>query len=152
LHPEIEVGRASWDLPIEGSEPGLLSILESHARSQIEALPAKDEVVAQVREAISGELRGGDPSIGRIAKKLATSERTLQRRLGDAGTSYAALLDGVRLEWAKTYLEQADVGLCEVSWLLGFSEQSAFTRAFKRWTGMSPGRFRQQLAAHRGSR
>lgn len=141
---EIELGRETWALPASGFEPQLLSILESHARMLVEKLPAANEVVEDVQKAITSELSGGDPSIDRIGKKLAMSQRTLQRRLADAGTSYAAILDAVRLDWAKAYLGQPGIALCEVSWLLGFSEQSAFNRSFKRWTGLSPGRYRQQ--------
>lgn len=142
---EIEFARETWSLPAGGSEPRLLSILEAHARLLIEKLPVADELVAGVEKAITSELSGGDPSITRIGRKLAMSPRTLQRRLAEAGTNYGAVLDGVRLEWAKMYLAQPGVALCEVSWLLGFSEQSAFNRSFKRWTGLSPGRYRQQL-------
>lgn len=146
-HPEVAVSRATWEAPSLGAEPALLSILDEHARALLDRLPpGEEDLVARTRAAIAAELRGGDPSIGRVARKLAMSDRTLQRRLGDAGVSYAALLDEVRRQWAEAYLRRPEIGLCEVAWLLGFAEQSSFTRAFRRWTGTSPGRFRQEAA------
>lgn len=147
-HPEIAVSMATWVTPSLGAEPALLSILDEHARALLDRLPpGEEDLVARTRAAIAAELRGGDPSIGRVARKLAMSDRTLQRRLGEAGTSYAALLDEVRRQWAEAYLRRPEIGLCEVAWLLGFAEQSSFTRAFRRWTGTSPGRFRASAAS-----
>jgi AraC-like DNA-binding protein len=71
------------------------------------------------------------------------SRRSLQRRLGASGASFAELVDAVRRERAQVFLDAGDVSLVEVSWLVGFSEQSAFTRAFKRWTGRSPAEYRR---------
>jgi AraC-like DNA-binding protein len=73
---------------------------------------------------------------------MGVSERTLQRRLGEEETNYATVLSEVRQSTAEKYLRKPDVSLSEVAWLLGFAEQSSFTRAFKRWTGQSPGAFR----------
>ena len=80
---------------------------------------------------------------------VAVSPRSLQRRLSEAGTSFARTVDAVREERAKTFLRSGDVSLAEASWLLGFSEQSAFTRAFKRWTGVSPTEWRRAGSAAR---
>ena len=87
------------------------------------------------------ELRGGEPTLGRLAKRMAMSARTLQRRLDEEGTSFAAVLDDTRRELAGAYMAQRDVSLADVSYLLGFSEQSAFTRAFQRWHGVAPSRY-----------
>jgi AraC-like DNA-binding protein len=81
-----------------------------------------------------------------VAKRLAMSERTLQRRLAEAGTSYVDLLSEVRSDLAKDYLKSSRTSLTEIAWLLGFSEQSAFSRAFKRWTGSSPAQYRKALS------
>jgi AraC-like DNA-binding protein len=66
------------------------------------------------------------------------SERSLQRHLRDLGYSYAALADEVREATARLYLEQPDIALAEVAYLIGFADQSTFNRAFKRWTGCTP--------------
>ncbi|MBZ0119629.1 MAG: helix-turn-helix transcriptional regulator [Sandaracinaceae bacterium] len=77
-----------------------------------------------------------------MAKGLATSARTLQRTLRDEGSSFAALLDQARAATARAYLRDPALSLAEIAWLLGFSDQSTFSRAFKRWTGATPGAFR----------
>jgi AraC-like DNA-binding protein len=106
-------------------------------------LPRASDAVAQVRAAIHGELKGGDPSLDHVARKLGTSRRSLQRRLADEDLTYAQVLDDVRSTMARAYLAQRDLSIAEVAYLLGFTEQSSFTRAFRRWTRTSPGEFRR---------
>jgi AraC-like DNA-binding protein len=77
---------------------------------------------------------------------MTMSDRTLQRRLEDLGISYSDILGEVRHELSREYLREPDVSIAEVAWLLGFSDQSAFGRAFKRWTGQSPGAWRSAHA------
>jgi AraC-like DNA-binding protein len=72
--------------------------------------------------------------------------RTLQRRLATEGSTFARLVDDVRRERSEAFLRSGDVAVAEVSWLVGFSEQSAFTRAFRRWTGRSPTEYRREVA------
>jgi len=72
------------------------------------------------------------------------SERTLQRRLKDEGTTFAVLVDEVRTDLARMYLADDRLAVYEVAFLLGFSEPSAFNRAFKRWLGTSPREYRQR--------
>ena len=74
------------------------------------------------------------------------SGRTLQRRLKEEGTSFGELLDWLRRGMAQAYLADDQISISEVSYLLGFSEQSAFQRAFKRWTGSTPVQFRKTTA------
>ncbi|HWO08502.1 MAG TPA: helix-turn-helix transcriptional regulator, partial [Polyangiaceae bacterium] len=78
-----------------------------------------------------------------IARRLGLGERTLQRRLRDEGTSFAALLDEARAELARSYLGDSKLAIFEVAYLLGYSEPSAFNRAFRRWTGKSPREYRE---------
>ena len=80
-----------------------------------------------------------------MARELGVSERTLHRRLKDEGMTYAEVYDGVRDRMAREYLKTDRVTVAEVAFLLGFSESSAFVRAFRRWTGFSPSDFRQSL-------
>ncbi|MBC7977437.1 MAG: helix-turn-helix transcriptional regulator [Myxococcales bacterium] len=116
----------------------LHEVLDQHARLLLERLPAADGLIADVRRAITGELRGGDPSLRRIAKMLVTSPRTLQRRLHELGAVYGDLVDDLRRAAALSYLADRELALGEIAYLLGFGEQSSFTRAFKRWTGRTP--------------
>ncbi|MCA9710747.1 MAG: helix-turn-helix transcriptional regulator [Myxococcales bacterium] len=80
-----------------------------------------------------------------VCDRLGLGERTLQRRLEALGIGYADVLAEVRAERACDYLREPGISLAEIAWLLGFSEQSAFTRAFKRWHGRTPGAWRAAL-------
>jgi AraC-like DNA-binding protein len=79
-----------------------------------------------------------------VADALHMSTRTLQRRLAEAGTTFRDVLDGVRSGLAESYLTDTTVSIPEVAFLLGFSDQSSFHRAFHRWTGWAPGRWRRE--------
>lgn len=100
----------------------------------------------QVKELIGEELPRGLPPLERIARRLATSERTLRRRLEADGTSFRELLDETRRELAERYMLEGRRPLAEIACLVGFSETSAFTRAFKRWTGAPPTAWRERAS------
>lgn len=100
----------------------------------------------KVRAELISRLPAGEPSRAEVASALHFSEKTLQRRLRDEDTSYQAILDETRRELAQQYLREGRVSVCEITFRLGFSDQSSFTRAFKRWTGRAPGEFRAQLS------
>ena len=78
-----------------------------------------------------------------VARRLGLSERTLQRRLGEERLSFQKLVDEARRELAEGLLVQSDYSLAEVAFLSGFSEQSAFNRAFKRWMNQTPAAYRE---------
>jgi AraC-like DNA-binding protein len=80
----------------------------------------------------------GEPSESNAATRLGTSVRNLQRRLADEGTSYKAVLDDTRRQLARSYLAEAGYSISEIAYLLGFAAASSFTRAFRRWEGISP--------------
>jgi AraC-like DNA-binding protein len=100
----------------------------------------------KVRAELITRLPAGEPPRGEVAAALHLSEKTLQRRLKDEDTSYQQVLDEVRRDLAQQYLREGPVSVCEVTFRLGFSDQSSFTRAFRRWTGLTPGEFRSQPA------
>jgi AraC-like DNA-binding protein len=100
-----------------------------------------------VRQQLVERLRDGEPEQGAVARPLGLSERTLQRRLRDEGTTFGALVDDVRLELARMYLGDPELAIFEVAFLLGYSEPSAFNRAFRRWTGASPSEHRRATGA-----
>lgn len=134
--------RRALTAPISSANAMLLAVLEDHARRLLEELPRREGLAARVREAIAAELGDGEPGLSRVARRLAMSERTLQRRLQEEGRTLAGLVDEVRTAVAKAHLSDPGVAASEVAWLLGFSDQSAFTRAFRRWTGVTPGVWR----------
>jgi AraC-like DNA-binding protein len=137
------------DLPFARTDPGLAAVLGRHADALLAALPPLDaSLTDRVRALVAEGLRGGDPQVKRIAAKLKMSERTLQRKLAAEGTTFDALVDRLREELARRYLTDERLAIAEVAFLLGYSEPSAFHRAFKRWTGTTPG----ELRAHADTR
>ncbi|WP_339482873.1 MULTISPECIES: AraC family transcriptional regulator [unclassified Pseudomonas] len=99
----------------------------------------------KVRAAIEAQLPEGEPSAERIAQAMHLSLRSLQRHLADEGCRFDALLNECRENLALLHLRDPNCSLSEVSYLLGFADASSFSRAFKRWTGMTPGQFRDGL-------
>ena len=82
------------------------------------------------------------PALATVASELAMSERSIQRSLREENTSYRELVDEVRKDLALQHLSRPGTSATDVAFLLGFSEPSAFTRAFRRWTGLPPTQFR----------
>jgi AraC-like DNA-binding protein len=108
--------------------------------------PQDQSPLDRVREIVAEELQSGVPELRTIARRLAVSERTLRRRLADQATTFRALLDDTRAELARSYIRDRRIPLTEVAFLLGFSEPSAFHRAFRRWTGSTPAEQRRQAS------
>ncbi len=130
--------------PLLNADPTLQALLDRHAADLLAALPKVSSFSEQVRSVIAKELVSGNPSLESIADKLGMSSRSISRRLFDEGTSHRALLDDVRQELAGRYLSEQNLAVGEVAFLLGFSEPSAFHRAFKRWYGVTPAAYRQR--------
>ena len=134
---------SNLSLPIARADPSLCALLDRHAEELLAKFPPRDSLVDQVRSIIAAEFRGGDPSLERVADQLGVTSRTLQRKLHEAGSSHNELLDQMRRQLALQYLREREMAICEVAYLLGFSESSSFHRAFKRWTGLTPKEFRK---------
>ncbi|QOC24308.1 helix-turn-helix domain-containing protein [Wenzhouxiangella sp. AB-CW3] len=100
----------------------------------------------QVRELIRRKLETGRARAAVIAAELHISRQTLYKRLKQENQTFAALLEDVRREQALWFVSDTDRSLTEVAQCLGFSELSAFSRAFKRWMGLSPARFRARFS------
>ncbi len=107
--------------------------------STLTSLGAPNEnFVDTVRRALWSELPGGRPNLWRTASGLGISARTLQRRLRENGTSFSAVLEELRREFFGELLADKKLAVSDVALLLGYSEPSAFQRAFRRWRGVSP--------------
>jgi AraC-like DNA-binding protein len=109
------------------------------------ALPQDDPartLADDVREALGEMIPGDRPAIAKVARSLGMSVRTLQRRLGDLGTTYQDLLDNTRHRSARRLLTNTDLDIVEVAFLLGFEEVNSFVRAFHVWEGTTPARWR----------
>ena len=103
----------------------------------------RSNLITRVRESIVAHLPSGDINKDQVAKALLMSTRTLQRRLKEENSSFLEVLNETRQELALQYIQDDSLPLKEVSYLLGFSDSAAFSRAFKRWTGESPSRSKQ---------
>ncbi|HEX4477769.1 MAG TPA: AraC family transcriptional regulator ligand-binding domain-containing protein [Polyangiaceae bacterium] len=135
----------SFDTPIPASDPFLCGLLERHADRLLARLPKSTTFAERVRRLLVPELRGGTPTLPNIAAQLELAPRTFRRRLERDGVTFQAILDDLRRDLAVAYLEQPDIELEEAAYLLGYSEASAFRRAFKRWTGKSVTEFRREV-------
>jgi AraC-like DNA-binding protein len=138
--------RATLDRVPAEADPTLLRVLEDYASTLAPPRIAAADPASRVREYLRERLVGGPPSIDEAATALRMSTRTLQRRLGSVGTSYDSVLTELRRQLALLWLESGERPIAEVSYDLGYSEPRAFVRAFKRWTGTTPGRHRQRRA------
>lgn len=105
------------------------------------------DIVQQVQSIIFDNLPDGQVTDRLVASELNLSERSMQRRLKEKKTSFRYLLDGVREMMAKQYIENPLNRMSDIAFLLGFSEQSAFSRAFKNWTGLSPVEYRNSISS-----
>lgn len=140
---EFFLNSSALSLPIVKADPGLCVVLDRHAEELVAKYPREDTLIDRVRTMIKAQLSGGDAALDRLANQLGMSGRTLQRKLREHGTSHQELLDQMRRDLAMRYLREPEMAICEVAYLLGFSESSAFHRAFKRWTGATPNEFRR---------
>lgn len=129
-----------------GGDPNLVELLARHAEALIAKLPpggGQQAYTTKVRAALTPLLPQGDVTVERIADAVGASPRSIQRYLREEGTTFQKVLDGLRRDVALAYLEDRAHSLAEVALLLGFSDQSAFHRAFVRWTGRTPGDVRR---------
>jgi AraC-like DNA-binding protein len=144
----IVMDASALALPMPRPDAELSRILEQHAALLVGQLGMELDIVSRVSRIVANGLCDGDVSITHAARQVAMSVRSLQRSLASEGTSFEALVDRVRHEAALRILARPDVALGEISFMLGFSQQSAFTRAFKRWTGTTPHAYRASLRTH----
>ena len=123
-------------------DESISKFFETHLEAELAKLADDNSLDRRVQIRISRLLSEGVPTISEVAKHFGMSGRTLQRRLSDRGYSYQTLVDQARRQLAERLLEQTDFSLAEVAFMTGFSEQSSFTRAFKRWAGQTPRSYR----------
>lgn len=139
----MTLARADLDLPHPDASRTLLGIVERHAESALAQLPQGGELIREVRAAICAGLPDGRVTLRHLAAPLGMSARTLQRRLDEEGTSHRRLLDEERRALALHHISDPRVSLVDLAFRLGFADQSAFSRAFARWTGRSPTEYRR---------
>jgi len=132
---------------VPAADARLYGILKTYVDLIMNGLPQEDETLAQIRRAIAEALRDGHPKLLRIAKQIAMSPRSLQRRLSESRLDFKKLVDDTRQRIAVEHLRRNQDSLTEIAFMLGYSDLSAFTRAFKRWTGTAPMEYRRRATA-----
>jgi AraC-like DNA-binding protein len=144
---DVELDAALLDRPLPRSDPQLFGYLARRAEALAKALPEHATFAERVRREIGERLAHEEPTLRAVARRLAVSERTLHRRLAGEGTGFASLLDAARRERALVLVDDSSLSAAELASLLGYTEPSAFFRAFRRWTGETPRGYR---ASRRG--
>ncbi|MDT8283111.1 MAG: AraC family transcriptional regulator, partial [Gammaproteobacteria bacterium] len=143
-HTSITIARADADLVLPSAN-NQIALLHDEILMRYLVAIKKGDIVQQVRSIILNNLSDGQVSDKLVARELNLSERSMQRRLKEHKTTFRYLLDGVREMVAKQYIENPMNRMSDIAFLIGFSEQSAFSRAFKKWTGKSPVEYRNSL-------
>ncbi len=132
----IDLGFIERQVP--AADQQLYQIMRQYLDQVLSEMPREDGFLSSIRKAIAESMRDGDPTLARVAKKMAMGPRTLQRRLKEYGFDFKKLVEDTRQRFAVSYLKDRKNTLTEVAFLLGYSELSAFNRAFKRWTRSTP--------------
>jgi AraC-like DNA-binding protein len=134
---DLEIRTAKAD---ESINKFLVERVEEETKG-IDVNPSK--IVSDVEKIIKNALPSGIPSMEKVSGHVGMSNRTLTRRLAESGTTFRTLIKKIQAEISKDLLLNSSSNVGEIAFQLGFSEQSAFNRAFKRWTGLSPVEFRK---------
>ncbi|MEP1470247.1 MAG: AraC family transcriptional regulator [Halieaceae bacterium] len=143
----ITWSKADIEDPLVTGDPALARVNDEQTQIYLDSFLAQStsrEVVLRIVE----RLPDGPPNQQQIAEDMNVSNRTLQRKLKDEGTGFMDLLQDTRLQLACKYLRQPSRSVVETAYLLGFSEPSTFSRAFKRWTGIAPADYRHTVEDH----
>ncbi|MDK9736812.1 helix-turn-helix transcriptional regulator [Vibrio sp. D404a] len=128
--------------PFLTNNQAMLNMFDNELKQRLEAQLAESTTLDRVSTVLIGSLPQGESSIEYVANQLAMSKRTLQRKLSDENYSYQWVLKKVRQELADYYLQQTQLPIIEVSFLLGFQEMNSFIRAYSSWTGTTPSQVR----------
>ena len=134
--------REEFEEPLPGYIPDVLDSTSRIAERYLESLD-QSKVATEVRQLLIQMLPSGKADQDSIAGRLYRSTSTLQRQLTAEGTNYRDILESTRRSLAEQYLRDGGYSQAEIAFMIGFSDQSNFARAFKRWTGMSPGQFQK---------
>ncbi len=142
----VLISKEAMERPNILGDEGISRYLISHLDAELADFAAVPPIVAKAKDAIARALSEGPPRMGDIASGLGLSARSFHRRLLEHGLSFKTLTQETRRELAEGLLRDEQHSLAEVAFLTGFSEQSSFTRAFKRWLGTTPAYYRKTQA------
>lgn len=145
-HDEFVIANEVFEGAPLDANPDLALFFRDYAERLLQERTIEPSLPDRVRDEIARELPSGQPTLAYVARRLAMSERSLRRYLTAENTSFSELLSEVRFAQARSLLHTSEVSMSEIAYLLGFSNVSAFSRAFKKWCGAAPSEFRTGLA------
>jgi AraC-like DNA-binding protein len=139
----VVIEREFVERQVPAADERLYPVLRRYLDGVLKEMPPEEGLLAAVRRIVGELMRDGDPTLVQVARKLDMGPRTLQRRLKEDRVDFRALVDDTRRRFALNYLRDRKHTLTEIAYLLGYSEVSAFNRAFRRWTGATPSDYRR---------
>ena len=134
------------DAPLPCADESLHALFCEHVQTTLQRCAQRSTLTNQVRAIVSRDLPDGAPTVFAVAEERGTSARTLGRRLEQEGTTLGAIVDDLRQELARQYVIRHDLGFSDIAFRLGFSHVESFFRAFRRWTGRPPRKYRSAHA------
>jgi AraC-like DNA-binding protein len=145
---EVAFATTIKHMPIASADPYLNQFLITYCEEALSRRPThRGSFRSSVENAIVPLLPHGKARVGEIAQRLGVSQRTFARRLSSEGLTYSDALENLRSNLAERYLTEETLSISQIAWLLGYQEVSAFTHAFKRWTGKTPREVRSRVAS-----
>ncbi len=142
---ELRFARSVLELPHLHADSSLLAVVSRFADDALQSVSAGADLVARASSAIARRMTTEVPTLSGTAAAVRVPERTLQRRLAEAGLTHSALVEDVRRQLALKHVTDAGLSIAEIAFLLHFADATAFDRAFKRWTGETPARYRARF-------
>lgn len=139
------ISKDMLQIPINNFSSDVIYILEQHANSMLDHLPKTQDLITQLRQIIIKKIPNSNPNITQISKEMGMSVRNMQRFLLSMNTSFRDEINIVKFQLAIAYLQDPSIQILDIAMLLGYSEHSAFTRAFKSHTGKTPQEYRHHL-------
>jgi AraC-like DNA-binding protein len=146
---EILFARTLRETPIVSADPYLNKLLVSYCEQAVSHRKrSRGSFQARVENALAPLLPHGKATVTEAARRLGVSPRTFARRLAEEGQTFSSVLENLRSDLANQYLEDGDLPVSQIAWLLGYSEAASFSNAFRRWTGKSPRHARKHKREH----
>lgn len=142
-HNQLRLDKATLALRNQEHCPGTWQQLLELCEAALEQRTRTTSLRERVAQMLAQMLKGQEPELLQIAQRLQLPPWTLRRRLIEEGSSYRAILNDTRRDLAMAYIRDTELAFGEIAWLLGFASAEAFQRAFKRWSGQTPGEYRR---------
>jgi AraC-like DNA-binding protein len=144
----LHLWSSDLDRPFPGHNPEMLAMMTPVLVAALEEISAHSSIAEQVKTVLKRRIASGRPDLADIAGELGMSERTLQRRITEHGTTFRQLLEEARRELGRQMLRNATSEINEIAYLLGYQDTSSFYRAFREWEGITPSEWRERHLRH----